>query len=266
MTAQTTTQDDKPARLDGGGAQGARCRLDASVGLSVAETSWSFPPATLPHRQGTRLREALDRTRGKPGPTRQGLIDAVVSGERRATKSIRTPGTPRRRRPRAPGQPCATRAACGAWWSCATTSTPAIRAALLAQLPTRTPPWNTVHGGFKPFRAADARAFLHDLGESPGDLDAGVKLTNPDFAAMARGAGLFARRVEDPAELKAAMAEFLGHDGPALLDVVSARLELAMPPKVGVAQAAGFGLWVARAVISGRGTEIVDVARTNLIH
>ena len=99
-----------------------------------------------------------------------------------------------------------------------------------------------------------------------GYLGAGVKLTNPDFAAMARGAGLFAKRVEDPADLKAAMAEFLEHDGPALLDVVSARLELAMPPKIGVAQAAGFGLWVARAVISGRGTEIVDVARTNLIH
>ncbi|WP_428487407.1 ubiquinone-dependent pyruvate dehydrogenase [Rhodopila sp.] len=99
-----------------------------------------------------------------------------------------------------------------------------------------------------------------------GYLDTGVKLTNPDFAAMARGAGIFARRVEDPADLKAAMAEMLAHDGPALLDVVSARMELAMPPKVGMAQAAGFGLWLARAVINGRGTEIIDVARTNLIH
>ncbi len=99
-----------------------------------------------------------------------------------------------------------------------------------------------------------------------GYLDTGVKLTNPDFAAMARGAGIFARRVEDPGELPAAMAEILAHDGPALLDVVSARLELAMPPKIGMAQAAGFGLWLARAVIDGRGTEIVDVARTNLVH
>ena len=99
-----------------------------------------------------------------------------------------------------------------------------------------------------------------------GYLDAGVKLTNPDFAAMARGAGIFAKRVEDPADLRAAMAEFLNHDGPALLDAVSARLELAMPPKIGVAQATGFGLWVARAVINGRGTEIIDIARTNLVH
>jgi pyruvate dehydrogenase (quinone) len=56
----------------------------------------------------------------------------------------------------------------------------------------------------------------------------------------------------------------LAHDGPALLDVVSARQELAMPPKIGVEQAMGFGLWLAKAVIDGRGTEIVDLAKTNL--
>ncbi len=97
-----------------------------------------------------------------------------------------------------------------------------------------------------------------------GYLDTGVKLTNPDFAAMARGAGIFAIRVEDPGELAGALREVLAHDGPALLDVVSARMELAMPPKVGLQQATGFGLWLARAVINGRGTEVVDVARTNL--
>ncbi len=68
-----------------------------------------------------------------------------------------------------------------------------------------------------------------------------MALTNPDFAAMSRGAGLFARRVEDPADLPARCARWLAHDGPALLDVVSARQELAMPPKIGIEQAAGFG-------------------------
>ena len=38
-----------------------------------------------------------------------------------------------------------------------------------------------------------------------------------------------------------------------------------MPPKIGIEQATGFGLWVARAVISSRGSEVVSVARTNLI-
>ncbi|UIN37832.1 ubiquinone-dependent pyruvate dehydrogenase [Methylobacterium oryzae] len=100
--------------------------------------------------------------------------------------------------------------------------------------------------------------------KAAGFLDTGVALMNPDFAAMARGAGIHAQRVEDPAELPGALAEMLAHDGPALLDVVSARQELAMPPKIGVEQAMGFGLWLAKAVIDGRGTEIIDLAKTNL--
>ena len=99
-----------------------------------------------------------------------------------------------------------------------------------------------------------------------GFLDTAVELDNPDFAAMARGAGIFAKRVEDPAELTGVMREWLAHDGPSLLDVVSARQELAMPPKVGVEQATGFGLWLMKAVIDGRGRQIVDLARTNLVH
>jgi pyruvate dehydrogenase (quinone) len=100
--------------------------------------------------------------------------------------------------------------------------------------------------------------------KAAGFLDTGVELVNPDFAAMASGAGLFAKRVEDPADLADAMRAILGHDGPALLDVVSARQELAIPPKIGVKQVAGFSLWLAKAVINGRGSEILDLARTNL--
>ncbi|MGU3544562.1 ubiquinone-dependent pyruvate dehydrogenase [Methylobacterium sp. A52T] len=100
--------------------------------------------------------------------------------------------------------------------------------------------------------------------KAAGFLETGVELVNPDFAAMASGAGIFARRVEDPAALPDAMAEMLAHDGPALLDVVSARQELSMPPKVGLEQVTGFGMWLARAVIDGRGTEIIDLAKTNL--
>jgi pyruvate dehydrogenase (quinone) len=97
-----------------------------------------------------------------------------------------------------------------------------------------------------------------------GFLDADVSLTNPDFAAMAKGAGVFAVRVEDPADLYDAIRNVLEHDGPALLDVVTARQELAMPPKMQIAQAEGFGLWFMKAVLSGRADEVIDLARTNL--
>jgi len=101
--------------------------------------------------------------------------------------------------------------------------------------------------------------------KAAGLLETGVALVNPDFAAMARAAGLFAQRVEDPADLADAVRAALAHDGPALLDVVTARQELAMPPKLGAQQAAGFSLWVAKAVMSGRGNEVMDLARTNLV-
>jgi len=101
--------------------------------------------------------------------------------------------------------------------------------------------------------------------KAAGFLDTGVELVNPDFAAMAGGAGLFAKRVEDPADLAGALRAVLGHDGPALLDVVSARQELAMPPTIGREQVTGFSLWLVKAVINGRGSDVLDLARTNLL-
>jgi pyruvate dehydrogenase (quinone) len=97
-----------------------------------------------------------------------------------------------------------------------------------------------------------------------GFLDSAVSLTNPNFASMAKAAGVFAIRVEDPADLAGAMKEMLAHDGPALLDVVTERQELVMPPKTELAQAEGFSLWLMKAVLDGRANELIDMARTNV--
>jgi pyruvate dehydrogenase (quinone) len=98
-----------------------------------------------------------------------------------------------------------------------------------------------------------------------GFLETGVDLVNPNFAAMAQAMGLFARRVEDPADLEAAMREVFAHDGPALLDVLTNRQELAMPPNTSIAQVAGFGLYALKAVMNGRGDDVIDLAHSNLI-
>jgi pyruvate dehydrogenase (quinone) len=68
-----------------------------------------------------------------------------------------------------------------------------------------------------------------------------------------------------PEELGGALKEALAHDGPALIDVVSNRQELSMPPTIELKQALGFSLWMARAVLNGRGDEIIDLAKTNLL-
>jgi pyruvate dehydrogenase (quinone) len=101
--------------------------------------------------------------------------------------------------------------------------------------------------------------------KAAGFVEIGTDLKNPDFAAMARAIGIHALRVEDPGDLPAAAHSILAHDGPALLDVVTATQELSMPPTIEAEQIKGFSLWLLRAVMSGRGDEVVDLAKTNLL-
>jgi pyruvate dehydrogenase (quinone) len=61
-----------------------------------------------------------------------------------------------------------------------------------------------------------------------------------------------------------ALERVLHHGGPALLDVRVNTQELVMPPSLEIEQVGGFALYMAKAVLSGRGDELVDLARTNL--
>src|SRR5271155_1619523 len=101
--------------------------------------------------------------------------------------------------------------------------------------------------------------------KASGFVESGTKLKNPDFAAMARAMGIHAIRVEDPGELPTAMKELLDHPGPGVLDVVTAKQELSMPPTITAEEVKGFSLWVLRAVMNGRGDEVLDLAKTNLL-
>ncbi|SOE74228.1 Acetolactate synthase large subunit [Burkholderia sp. OK233] len=97
-----------------------------------------------------------------------------------------------------------------------------------------------------------------------GFVDTGTELVNPNFARMAEPMGVKGIRVEKPQELEGALAAALAHDGPALVDVVSARQELIMPPKTTVDEAWHFGLFMMKAVMDGRGSELIDLAKVNL--
>jgi pyruvate dehydrogenase (quinone) len=71
-------------------------------------------------------------------------------------------------------------------------------------------------------------------------------------------------RIEDPKDVEAGVAEALAHPGPVVVDAVVAREELAMPPAVTLDMAKGFTLYMLKAILSGRGDEIVELARANL--
>jgi len=101
--------------------------------------------------------------------------------------------------------------------------------------------------------------------KASGFLEEGTRLENPDFAAMARAIGVHAQRVDDPLLLPDAIEGFLRHDGPALLDVVTNTQELAMPPSIKAEQVKGFSLWALKAVMNGRGDELLELAKSNLL-
>ncbi|MFL6149176.1 MAG: pyruvate dehydrogenase [Pseudonocardiaceae bacterium] len=85
-----------------------------------------------------------------------------------------------------------------------------------------------------------------------------------DFAAIAQGAGLFARRVQDPAAVPDGIAEVLAHPGPALLDLVTDPNALSMPPNITAEEALGFALAVSRTVLGGGVGKMLQLARSNL--
>ena len=101
--------------------------------------------------------------------------------------------------------------------------------------------------------------------KSTGFLDTGTELKNPNFAAMAEAVGVRGIRLERPEEVETGIAEALNHDGPVLVDAVVNRMELAMPPKVVVEMAKGFSLYMLKAVMDGRATDIVELASSNVL-
>jgi len=109
-----------------------------------------------------------------------------------------------------------------------------------------------------------ALGFVELEQKSTGFLPTGVDLVNPNFAAMAEAVGIKGVRIEDPKDVEARIAEALAHPGPVVVDAVVNRQELAMPPAITAEMAKGFSLYMMKAILSGRGEEIVDLARTNL--
>lgn len=99
--------------------------------------------------------------------------------------------------------------------------------------------------------------------KAAGLLETGVSLDNADFAAMARAIGIHGVRVSDPGDLEGGLRDVLAHPGPALLDAVTARTELSLPPKITLEQMKGFTLYMAKAIISGRGDEVVELGKIN---
>lgn len=100
--------------------------------------------------------------------------------------------------------------------------------------------------------------------KSAGLVDYGTDLKNPDFSKLAEAVGISGFRVEKPEDVEPALNKALSVKGPALVDCVVNRQELLIPPNINYEVVKGFTLYMIRAVLNGKGDEIVDLAKTNL--
>ncbi len=91
----------------------------------------------------------------------------------------------------------------------------------------------------------------------------GCQLKNPNFAALAQAVGFLGLRVEDPAEVRSALRQALAHNGPALVDIVTDRNVLAMPPHATIQQAAGFAMAMTKIAFSGQIDDVCDTVAAN---
>jgi len=109
-----------------------------------------------------------------------------------------------------------------------------------------------------------ALAFVELEMKAAGMLDFATDLRNPDFAKMAEAAGVLGLKADVPEQVRPMLAQALSHTGPALIEVVVDRQELALPPSIKLDQVKGFSLFMMKAVINGRGSEVIDLLKTNL--
>jgi pyruvate dehydrogenase (quinone) len=109
-----------------------------------------------------------------------------------------------------------------------------------------------------------ALAFVELEMKAAGLVNFGTDLDNPNFADVATALGIHGQRVDRPDDLAGALRTAFAVDGPALVEVMTARQELSMPPTITLEQIKGFTLYATRTILSGRGDELIHLATTNL--
>lgn len=100
--------------------------------------------------------------------------------------------------------------------------------------------------------------------KAEGILDTFTKLKNPDFGKVAEAIGFWGKTVRKASELDGAIEELLAQPGPALLNVIVNQLEMVRPPMIDPKPVMGMALYSARAILHGRGADVLEMLRENI--
>jgi pyruvate dehydrogenase (quinone) len=107
--------------------------------------------------------------------------------------------------------------------------------------------------------------FVNIEQQEAGLVPFGVDFKNPNFARVAEAMGAKGIRLEDPADVKAALAEALSYkDGPVVVDAVVDPFALSLPAHVPFHTVKGYTLSMAKQVLSGRMDSVIKTVERNL--
>lgn len=111
----------------------------------------------------------------------------------------------------------------------------------------------------------DALDFVKIEQQEAGFVPFGVDFKNPNFAKVAEAMGAKGIRIEDPGDVREALAEALAYnDGPVLVDAVVDPLALALPSHVPFHTAKSFTLSLGKQVLAGRLDSVIRTMERNV--
>ncbi|HIW07509.1 MAG TPA: ubiquinone-dependent pyruvate dehydrogenase [Candidatus Ignatzschineria merdigallinarum] len=101
--------------------------------------------------------------------------------------------------------------------------------------------------------------------KADGLVNSYTDLHNPDFAKMADAIGMKGFSAKGSHELEDAVKAFLAHEGPAILDVHTSRLELIFPPHATPSNFENMSLYAAKSIIGGEGGTFFKMLKDNFL-
>jgi pyruvate dehydrogenase (quinone) len=107
--------------------------------------------------------------------------------------------------------------------------------------------------------------FVNIEQQEAGLVPFGTNFKNPNFARVAEAMGAKGIRLEDPSNVKDAVAEALAYkDGPVVLDAVVDPLALSLPSHVPFHTVKGYTLSIAHQLLSGRLDSVIETIEHNV--
>ena len=111
----------------------------------------------------------------------------------------------------------------------------------------------------------DSFDFVKIEQQEAGIIPFGVEFKSPNFAKVAEAMGAKGIRIEEPGDVRDALAEALAYkDGPVVVDAVVDPLALAMPSHVPFHAVKGFTLSMTKQVLSGRMDSVIRTMERNI--